>query len=54
MIQAISKELLRLDIDLSSDAKTYSLNQIKDAFSIIFGVEAANLLIENLRRELKK
>ncbi len=46
-------ELLRLGIDLSSDSESYFLHELREGLDIIFGVEAAELIMERIKKSLK-
>jgi hypothetical protein len=54
MTDSVLEGLKRLGIDLSDEAKSYSLHEIKEALVVIFGEEATELLIERIKKDTRK
>ena len=46
------EELEKMGIDLSNEGESYFLHEIREGLDLIFGVEAAELLMEQIKKEL--
>jgi hypothetical protein len=52
LVDAIINSLKYHEVDLRNKGNTYSLNEILQAFSKMFGPEASELLLQRLKKEL--
>ena len=54
LIEDLIESLKDLGIDLSSETYSYSIHEVKEALAKPFGNEAADLLIERIRKDINK
>jgi hypothetical protein len=48
----LRSNMIKVGIDLSDENQSYFLHELREVLDVIFGTEAAELLIERIRKEL--